>query len=70
MDGIIDTVSAPHSVYPLVSLLKTSGNLILVGVPASSPELPSLPLIMGKPIYACNMHALLFLQHFFLGDSI
>ncbi|KAK7261154.1 hypothetical protein RIF29_27459 [Crotalaria pallida] len=48
MDGIIDTVSAPHSVYPLVSLLKTSGNLVLVGVPISSPELPSMPLIMGR----------------------
>ncbi|KAL1327458.1 hypothetical protein HN51_037507 [Arachis hypogaea] len=49
MDGIIDTVSAPHSVYPLVGLLKTGGNLILVGAPAaSSPELPSLPLIMGR----------------------
>ncbi|ONI02554.1 hypothetical protein PRUPE_6G205500 [Prunus persica] len=29
MDGIIDTVSAPHPLLPLIGLLKTSGKLIL-----------------------------------------
>ncbi|GAU23295.1 hypothetical protein TSUD_237490 [Trifolium subterraneum] len=31
MDGIIDTVSGPHSLHPLVDMLKTCGKLILVG---------------------------------------
>ncbi|KAI4353469.1 hypothetical protein L6164_002417 [Bauhinia variegata] len=48
MDGIIDTVSAPHSLYPLVDLLTTSGKLILVGAPTSPPELPLIPLLMGR----------------------
>ena len=47
MDGIIDTVSADHSLHPLVALLKTSGKLILLGAPNSPPELPAIPVIMG-----------------------
>lgn len=48
MDGILDTVSAPHPLMPLIELLKTSGKLILVGAPLKPPELPHIPLMMGK----------------------
>ncbi|CAL8463672.1 g3206 [Coccomyxa elongata] len=33
LDGIIDTVSAPHEISSLLPLLKTNGKLILLGVP-------------------------------------
>ncbi|XP_052195511.1 probable mannitol dehydrogenase [Diospyros lotus] len=50
MDGIIDTVSAPHSLVPLISLLKTQGKLVMVGAPEKPLELPVFPLIMGRKI--------------------
>ncbi|PIN23677.1 Alcohol dehydrogenase, class V [Handroanthus impetiginosus] len=46
LDGIIDTVSATHSLQPLLSLLKPHCSLILVGLP-SKLEVPVFPLIMG-----------------------
>lgn len=52
MDGIIDTVSAPHSLSPLIDLLKTDGKLIVVGVPLQPTELPVFPLIMGRKLIA------------------
>ncbi|KAJ4714585.1 putative Alcohol dehydrogenase [Melia azedarach] len=52
MDGIIDTVSAPHPLLPLISLLKTSGKLVLVGAPEKPLELPVFPLLMGRKIVA------------------
>lgn len=48
MDGIIDTVSANHSVQTLVGLLKPSGKLILVGVPPLPFEISAMPLLLGK----------------------
>lgn len=33
LDGILDTVSAPHEISALLPLLKTNGKLILLGVP-------------------------------------
>jgi len=50
LDGIIDTASAPHSINPLVGLLKRDGKLILLGAPdLERPlELQVFPLIMGK----------------------
>lgn len=51
MDGIIDTVSATHSLLPLMELLKSSGKLVLVGAPEKPPQLPVLPLLFGKHIY-------------------
>ncbi|KAL5556608.1 hypothetical protein UlMin_038844 [Ulmus minor] len=48
MDGIMDTVSAPHSFSPLTDLLKTNGKLILVGAPVPNPELPVFQLLMGR----------------------
>ncbi|KAE8010491.1 hypothetical protein FH972_006859 [Carpinus fangiana] len=50
MDGILDTVSAPHSLLPLIELLKTDGKLILVGAPIKAPELPHIPLMLGRKI--------------------
>lgn len=48
LDGIIDTVSADHPLLPLVGLLKYHGKLIMVGAPEKPPELPHIPLIMGR----------------------
>lgn len=48
MDGIINTVSAVHSLVPLIFLLKVHGKMIMVGVPEKPLELPVFPLIMGK----------------------
>jgi cinnamyl-alcohol dehydrogenase len=48
LDYIIDTVSAQHSLGPLLELLKVNGKLVLVGAPNKPVELPSLPLIFGK----------------------
>nr|POE61447.1 putative mannitol dehydrogenase [Quercus suber] len=50
MDGIIDTVSGPHSILPLINLLKTNGKLVAVGVPMEAPEIPYIPLIMGRKL--------------------
>ncbi|CAL0311836.1 unnamed protein product [Lupinus luteus] len=52
LDGIIDTVSAVHSLIPLVSLLKSHGKLIMVGAPEKPLELPVFPLITGRRIVA------------------
>ncbi|GMP32559.1 hypothetical protein CsSME_00006260 [Camellia sinensis var. sinensis] len=52
MDGIIDTVSAPHPLLPLIGLLKSHGKLILVGAPEKPLELPVFPLLMGRKIVA------------------
>ncbi|KAF9618486.1 hypothetical protein IFM89_001887 [Coptis chinensis] len=48
LDFIIDTVSAPHSLGPILELLKVNGTLVLVGAPDKPVELPSFPLIFGK----------------------
>ncbi|KAF8006780.1 hypothetical protein BT93_K0942 [Corymbia citriodora subsp. variegata] len=50
MDGIIDTVSAVHSMLPLIGLLKHNGKLVLVGAPDRPLELPVFPLIFGRKI--------------------
>ncbi|CAJ1931240.1 unnamed protein product [Sphenostylis stenocarpa] len=52
MDAIIDTVSANHSIQPLIGLLKTSGKLILVGGPASPLEVLAMPLLLGRKMIA------------------
>ncbi|KAJ8506204.1 hypothetical protein OPV22_007090 [Ensete ventricosum] len=48
LDFIIDTVSAKHSLGPMLELLKIRGVLALVGAPDQPLELPSFPLIFGK----------------------
>ncbi|XP_038980501.1 probable mannitol dehydrogenase [Phoenix dactylifera] len=52
MDGIINTVSAVHSLMPLLFLLKTRGKMIMVGAPDKPLELPVFSLIMGGKIVA------------------
>lgn len=48
MDGIIDTVSAPHALEPLIGLLKTNGKLVLIGCVEKPLELSVFPLLMGE----------------------
>ncbi|KAJ4961659.1 hypothetical protein NE237_021569 [Protea cynaroides] len=48
MDGILDTVSAVHSLLPLLGLLKNHGKLVMVGGPARPLELLVFPLLTGR----------------------
>ncbi|CDP07361.1 unnamed protein product [Coffea canephora] len=50
LDFIVDTVSAKHSIGPLLELLKVKGTLVIVGAPEKPMELPSFPLIFGKRV--------------------
>ena len=59
MDSILDTVSASHSLLPLVGLLKTNGKLILLGAPVPPPEVPVLPLLWGK-LFKLSLFFILF----------
>ncbi|XP_052197971.1 probable mannitol dehydrogenase [Diospyros lotus] len=52
MDGIIDTVSAPHPLLPLICLLKSQGKLVMVGAPDKPLEIPVFPLLRGRKILA------------------
>jgi len=47
LDGIIDTVSAVHPIFPLLNLLKTNGKLVMVGAPEKPLELLVFPLLSG-----------------------
>ncbi|KAE8659844.1 putative cinnamyl alcohol dehydrogenase 6 [Hibiscus syriacus] len=48
LDVILDTVSAHHSLGPILELLRVNGTLAVVGAPGRPMELPSFPLIFGK----------------------
>ncbi|KAK4707671.1 hypothetical protein R3W88_028596 [Solanum pinnatisectum] len=50
LDGIIDTVSAVHPIFPLLNLLKTNGKLVMVGAPEKPLELPVFPLLSGRKL--------------------
>ncbi|CAL9000777.1 unnamed protein product [Prunus brigantina] len=50
MDYIIDTVSAVHSLAPLIGLLKLNGKLVTVGLPDKPLELPIFPLVLGRKL--------------------
>ncbi|THG16457.1 hypothetical protein TEA_010224 [Camellia sinensis var. sinensis] len=50
MDYIIDTVSAVHSLAPLLGLLKLNGKLVTVGLPDKPLELPIFPLCLGRKL--------------------
>ncbi|KAL4182672.1 hypothetical protein AMTRI_Chr11g151360 [Amborella trichopoda] len=50
MDYILDTVSAEHALVPLLSLLKSNGKLIVVGLPEKPFLLPAFPLIAGRKV--------------------
>lgn len=56
MDFILDTVSAHHSVGPTLELLKVNGTLVIVGAPDRPIDLPSFPLIFGKPPHQINVY--------------
>lgn len=48
LDFVLDTVSAKHSLGPILELLKVNGTLVTVGAPDQPLELPSFPLIFGR----------------------
>ncbi|XP_077246660.1 putative cinnamyl alcohol dehydrogenase 6 [Tasmannia lanceolata] len=50
LDYILDTVSAMHSLGPILDLLKVSGTMVLVGAPEKPVQLPAFPLIFGKRV--------------------
>uniref|UniRef100_A0A7N2MQE5 Alcohol dehydrogenase-like C-terminal domain-containing protein n=1 Tax=Quercus lobata TaxID=97700 RepID=A0A7N2MQE5_QUELO len=50
MDGIINIVSGPYTLLPLINLLKTNGKLIAVGASTEAPEIPYIPLMMGRKL--------------------
>ncbi|XP_027178242.1 8-hydroxygeraniol dehydrogenase-like isoform X1 [Coffea eugenioides] len=52
MDGILDTVSANHPIVHLLNLLKPQGKLIMLGISEKPPELPTIPVIMGRKTIA------------------
>ncbi|PNY02123.1 cinnamyl alcohol dehydrogenase [Trifolium pratense] len=52
LDGIIDTVSADHSVSPLIGLLKSHGKLVMVGVPIKPVEIHVSHLLLGRKMVA------------------
>lgn len=51
MDGIIDTVPAVRPLEPLISLLKTNGKVVTVGIAVKPLDLPVFPLTLGKQTY-------------------
>ncbi|XP_026415685.1 probable mannitol dehydrogenase [Papaver somniferum] len=52
LDGILDTVSAPHSLSPLLGLLKSDGKLIMLGLPDKPFEVPCFDLLFGRKTVA------------------
>ncbi|KAI3961314.1 hypothetical protein MKX01_007028 [Papaver californicum] len=52
LDGILDTVSVPHSLLPLLGLLKSDGKLIMLGLPDKPLEVPVFPLLFGRKTVA------------------
>ena len=53
-DFILDTVSAPHDVKLYLSLLKTDGTLIMVGIPPVPSEVPAFSLMDGRKSLAAS----------------
>ena len=47
-DFILNTVAAPHSLDPFLSLLKLNGAMVLVGVPPEPHPSPSAGTLIGK----------------------
>ncbi|HEY0740540.1 MAG TPA: NAD(P)-dependent alcohol dehydrogenase [Chryseosolibacter sp.] len=47
-DFILDTVSAPHDFKFYMSMLRTNGTLILVGLPSAPIELPPFSVVNGR----------------------
>ncbi|KAL3505425.1 hypothetical protein ACH5RR_035266 [Cinchona calisaya] len=55
LDFIVNTVSAKHSLGPLLELLKVNGTLVIVGAPDKPLDLPSFPIIFGKRVVKGSM---------------
>ncbi|KAG2319105.1 hypothetical protein Bca4012_054641 [Brassica carinata] len=55
LDGIINTVSATHSLLPLLGLLKPKGKLVMVGAPEKPLELPVMPLVFERKMVMGSM---------------
>jgi uncharacterized zinc-type alcohol dehydrogenase-like protein len=47
-DFILDTVSADHDINAYLALLRTDGNITLVGAPSKPLSIPAFGLIMGR----------------------
>lgn len=45
LNGIIDTVSAPHDLNALLELLEPRGKLVMVGLPPGKVELDHFPIV-------------------------
>ncbi|KAL6227611.1 hypothetical protein ACLB2K_001568 [Fragaria x ananassa] len=52
MDGIIDTVPAVRPLEPLITLLKTNGKVVTVGIAVKPLDLPVFPLTLGRKMVA------------------
>nr|QQP18489.1 dihydrocorinantheine aldehyde synthase [Cinchona pubescens] len=52
LDGVIDTVPAPHSILPFLDLLLPRGKLIILGAPMEPFVLPIYPLLQGGRVVA------------------
>eukprot|EP01018_Ginkgo_biloba_P015602 Gb_09488 [translate_table: standard] len=48
MDYIIDTVSAPHPMEPLLNLLKVNGKLVIVGLPEKPVQFAASSVVFGR----------------------
>lgn len=55
LDYILDTVSAPHSLEPLLSLLALDGKLVFVGVPEKPFEIQPTTMIYGRYLVAGSL---------------
>ncbi len=53
-DFILDTVSAPHELKTYLSLLKTNGIHIMVGIPSEPSEVPTFSLMDGRKSLAAS----------------
>ncbi len=51
-DMILDTVSAKHDVNSYISLLKTDGSLVLVGLPAEQLEIGAFSMVNGRKSFS------------------
>ncbi|XP_031283561.1 probable mannitol dehydrogenase [Pistacia vera] len=54
MDGIIDIVSIPYPILPLIGLSRTNEKLLLVGCLEKPLELPVFTLLLGRDIIVVN----------------
>lgn len=54
-DFILDTVSAEHNYNFYLSLLKTNGVMVCVGVPPNPAQIPAMNLIFGRKSFAGSL---------------